>query len=230
MDRNCRVVGFIGMDKYEYIMYLTRVLCLLDKKVLMVDCSETGALSSSVPCPEEIKNSVIEYRGVMFHDCRNKENKDPYSGKETNLNYEAYDFILIDYGYYTEAEGLCACDRIVCVTDQQAHNIQRITGIDLLKDKQKSLIIKDVVNSKITPRFIVDELKLENLSAKQTYVVYQDELDSKCRINCQYDALSRFLKLSMQSKNVIKGLVTELLPEITKKELEVAYKRAEKGE
>lgn len=232
MGRNCSVVGFIGIDKFEYIMYLSRVIYHLGKKILMVDCSDTGALTASVPFPKEVKNSVIEYRGIMFLDGRNTENKDPYGRKVANLQnlMKDYECILIDYGYNTDMDGLKTCDRIVCVTDQQLHNIRRVSGIGNLKEVRKCLIIKDYVNCNVTPKYIVSELKIDNLAAGQTYIVYQDETDAKCRINCQYDGVFRFHKLSIQAKNVVKGLLKDLLPEVTKKELDKAYKKAEKGE
>lgn len=229
MDRNCSVMGFLGMDKYEYIMYLSRVLYHLGKKVLMVDCSESGALASCMLYPESIKNEIIEYRGVMFLDSRNSMDMDPYRELENESHSNEYDYILIDYGFHVNGNGLKSCDHLVYVMDQQAHNIRRLSNLIHLKDIKSNLIIKNVINSSITAKYIISEMNLEHLSTKQTYVVYEDELDANCRMNCQYDGVFRFVKISSQSKNVIKGLVVELLPKIMRRELKEAYKKAERG-
>jgi len=229
MDRNCSVMGFLGVDKYEYIMYLSRVLYHLGKNVLMVDCSESGALASCFLCPEGIKNEIMEYRGVRFLDGRNSMDIDTFMDSKNMPAANKYDSILIDYGFHVDEQGLKNCDHLVYVTDQQAHNIRRVSKFIHLKDKQVNLIIKNLVNSRITPKYIISEINLKHISTKQTYVVYQDELDTNCRMNCQYDGVFRFVKLSSQSKNVIKGLLVELLPSITKRELKEAYKKAERG-
>ncbi len=229
MDRNCRVIGFLGIDKQEYMMYLSRVLYHLGKKVLLVDYSETGALSSSIPSPKGIRNTVIESRGVMFLDNRNSKEEVPLWQNKADIQDAENDFALIDYGFCTGAIGLSACEQLVLVTDQQAHNINRLAGLDYLKEMRKSLVIKNVVSCRITRQYIAGELKLEGPASKQTYMIYQDEVDTKCRINSQYDGIFRFAKLSSQSKNMIKGLIVEILPEITKKQLKEAYKKAEKG-
>ncbi|MDF2942794.1 MAG: hypothetical protein K0S01_1652 [Herbinix sp.] len=228
MDRDYRIVAFVGIDKQEYILYLSRILYLLGKKVLMVDCSETGALTASIPTPVGTINSIIENRGVMFLDARSLNKDNSLCWEEVSTD-EVYNYILIDYGYNTHAEGLNDCDQLVIVTDQQAHNIGRLSIPAHLKDKDKILIITNVVACKITPQFITNELKLNHLVTKKVYVVNQDELDMECKIKCQYEGIFRFIKLSTQLKSVLKGLIMELLPELQKKILKEAYKKAERG-
>ena len=45
------VVGFYGIDNYEIILYLTRVLSNAAKKVLIADYSDSNALMSCIPIP-----------------------------------------------------------------------------------------------------------------------------------------------------------------------------------
>jgi hypothetical protein len=229
LDRNKKIVGFIGMDKYEYILYLSRILYHLKKNVLLVDCSETGALTASIPIPKGATDTVIETRGIMFLDGRSSFENHSFCWEEAPINEKEYDYVLIDYGYNTNADGLRNCDQLVIVTDQLAHNLGRLSIPDFLKDKEKTLIIKHVVSCKITPEYIAKELDFDHPFTKKVYVVYEDELDRECKIKCQYEGVFRFIKISMQLKSVIKGLTIELLPKLTKKELKVAYKKAERG-
>jgi hypothetical protein len=195
----------------------------------MVDCSETGALTSSIPRPFENINSEIDYRGVMFLDQRNSIIGTTHCRSDVSICDKEYDCVLIDYGYNLNTKGLLDCDQLIFVTDQQAHNIGRLTIPNNLRDNKKCLIIKNLVRSRITPSYILSELMLDNLSSTQIYVVDQDELDSKCKINCQYDGTFHFMKLSTQTKSIIMGLSVALYPDITKKDLKEAYKKAERG-
>jgi hypothetical protein len=228
MDRNCQSIGFLGIDKYEYILYLSRVLYHLGKKVLLVDCSETGALTSSIPRPKAKFNSEIEYRGVMFFD-QQKSNDNPYGWSEVIMGDKEYDYVLIDYGFGGNTKELAKCSQLVFVTDQQAHNIHRLRIPDDLKHCEKYIIIKNYVKCRITPSYILSELTLDYLSANQIYIADQDELDLKCKINYQYEGTFHFRKLSTQTKSIIKGLLIKFCPEITKKQIKEVCKKVERG-
>lgn len=229
MDHNCKVVGFLGIDKYEYVLYLSRVLYHLGKKVIMVDYSETGALAASIPCPEGLKNSVIEYRGVMFSDGMDTNETKDNGNDKAEFQKNDFDCVLIDFGLRVGNEKLKFCDRIICVTDQQIHNIKRLAVVGDLQGVKKSLVIKDVVGSRVNPSYIICEFEQRNLKAEQIYIVNQDEIDTRCRINSQYDGVFHFRKLSMQTKTVIWGLIYEMYPNAEKKALNDAFKKAEKG-
>lgn len=228
MDRNCQLIGFLGIDKYEYILYLSRVLYHLGKKVLMVDCSETGALASSISRPNVKLNSEIEYHGVMFFD-QHKSKDNPYSWSEVIMGGKEYDYVLIDYGFGGNAKELAKCSQLVIVTDQQAHNIHRLRTPEELNNCGKCIIIKNYVKSRITPSYILSELMLEDLSANQIYIADQDELDLKCKINCQYEGSFHFRKLSTQTKSIIKGLIIKICSDISKKQMKEACKKVERG-
>lgn len=229
MDRNYSVVGFLGIDKYEYIIYLSRVLYHQGKKVLLVDCSETGALTAAIPFPKNISNSMIEYCGVFFMDRRGMKNNASFLHKDMEQQDKVFDYVLIDYGFYTDAKSIDHCNHIVCVTDPLAHNIGRLASLEHLKEINTSLIIKNYVNSKITPNYIIRELGFEKHRINHTYVVYLDEVDAEAAVHCQYDGSLRFTKLTLQTKYVIKGLTKELLPEVNKKEIYKAYNKAKRG-
>ena len=63
-----KLIGFLGCDKYEIILYLSRILYHLGKKVLLVDYAESEALYQSIPVPDTLKdeNNYIHYSGIDF--------------------------------------------------------------------------------------------------------------------------------------------------------------------
>lgn len=228
MDRRRKVIGFVGIDKYEYILYIARVLYHLGKKPLMVDSSETGALASSVPNPFMLEGTIIDYRGVGFADCRLLGNEQQIFINPNDLS--EYEVELIDFGFITNPPGLRECNHLVCVTDQLVHNIVRIKEIRSDISIAKTLVIKDMVLGKVNQKYIFDEIKENVCDIEAVYVGYHDEIDSACRIHSQHENKFDFHKLSRQSKSIVEGLVTVIYPTIDKKALEVAYKKAEKGE
>ncbi len=216
-----RLIGFLGSDKYEIILYLSRILYHLGKKVLLVDYAETEALYQSIPIPESLKeeNNYIHYSGIDF-----------IQGKYYKRNKkEKYDYILIDFGYDTENIILSQCEKVLFITDLQLHNIKRIKNISYNGNGEKYLIIKDVFPCKIKPEYIQEQLSNLMIEEQQVYILYQDPIDMKYRIQSQYDLNFSFPKLSKPAKSFLQDLIIKLNVNINKKELKNAYHMAERG-
>jgi hypothetical protein len=215
-----RKIGFIGIDKYDYILYLARVLNKLEKKVLTIDYSENQALTSCIPLPKGLDNKIVDYRGVKF--TNNLEYKE-----EPNV----FDFILIDYGFNSSFNfNISECDFVVCVTDFQIHNINILKNNLHIKELKKCLVIKDITKCKIKPTFVVDELGFDNLDKQDIFLINYDFIDLSCRILCQYDDIFTFNKVSGTVKNLIISLAKRCLDEIPESKIYAAYKKARKGE
>src|SRR5690554_1464643 len=62
------VVAFVGIESFDNIQYMARILSNLGKKVLVIDYSETEALTWSVPQIDfiDIKKDIINYRHVDY--------------------------------------------------------------------------------------------------------------------------------------------------------------------
>lgn len=228
MDR--KVIGFVGINKAEYLLYISRVLKNLGKKVLLIDCSENGALALSVPSPKGMTNVTIDYRGVYFADHRSSRVEQSENDKDLDFHHMGYDCILVDYGFDTLSEGLKFCDKLICVTDQQIFNIDKLKDIRKVKDVSKALVVRDIVNHKIGPDYITEELSLHNLEASEVFSVSLDEYDVSRRLDSQYDDKFIFKKLSKPLKMLIQELSAVICPDIPAKDIEVAYRKAERGE
>ena len=68
---NVTVVGFAGFCKSDIILYLSRILYVLGKKIAIVDRSTEQQLSFSVPIVPS-SNNIFEYRGIdIYLRCNN---------------------------------------------------------------------------------------------------------------------------------------------------------------
>ena len=225
MCKEGTAIGFAGIDKQDIILYLARILYHAGKRVLIVDQSETQAVTECIPCPDGLDQTIIEYRGIYF--LRAQKREEDWS---SILGKKGYDFILTDYGFHPDARAFSVSDHIICVTDQQKHNWNRVLPLLGMGGDKLSMIIRDVVGhiAKEWNRNGFPELAL--LPADRIHVMYLDELDMKCKIRCQYEISYHFKRLSIPTQNVIKKLVMEMLPGINRKELRSAYRKAQRGD
>lgn len=216
-----KLIGFLGSEKYEIILYLSRILYHLGKKVLLVDYAESEALFQSISRPDILRdeNKYINYGGIDF-----------IQGKYYKINSEeVYDYILIDFGYYAENSLLSQCEKVMFVTDLQLHNVKRIKHITCNDRVEKYLIIKDVFPCKIKPVYIYKQLSNLMIEEQHVYVLYQDTIDMKYRIQSQYDLKFSFPKLSKPTKFFLQDFILNVSDNFSRKQLRIAYRKAERG-
>jgi hypothetical protein len=225
MDHNCIYIGFAGSDKHDIILYLARILKHLGKKVLIVDGSETGALMSCIPYPVSLDRTVIDYRGIYFINlCKYNED---LSGSIITMDI---DIALIDYGYCMREKDALVLNQIIYVTDQQKHNVDRLIPMADYKNDDKRLVIRDVTGYKYGWKCIINELGLSGMPANNTSIIFMDEVDTRCKLSCQYEIKTNFRKLSLPAKKTINVLLCGIIHDIKWKEIRPAYKKAERGD
>lgn len=215
------VIGFFGVENYEIILYLSRIMDRMKRKVLLIDYSTADDLTVCIPVPKGIypDTDIITYFGVDF-------TRQPLDSELI----EAYDVVLISFGFnYIEA-AVEECTHIVYAADQQKHNIIKLAALpDTQKNNVlKDLIIKDVVESKINQVYIMDKLQ-KSIKSENVFMFDQDEVDKKIKILAQHDTLYEFKKISSNVKDYLKYMVKIMCPGITDKDLKAAYKTAERG-
>lgn len=215
-----RVVGFVGSDKYEILLYLSRILYHLDKKVLLVDYSETQALTSSIPIPEILResNTYLDYRGIDFIKGRNYiQNMD-----------KDYDYVLIDFGFNHGILSNIKCHNIIYVTDLQLHHAKRLKRSLVTGNPKNYIVIKDVFPCKVSPDVILKEISLKAI-IEDIYVIEQDALDIKFKIQSQYNQTFYFDRLSKSMKTFLKDIIYRFDKNLDKSQIQSAYKKAERG-
>jgi len=213
------VIGFIGIDNYDIILYLSRILNTIGKKVLIIDYSYTDALTTCIPVPEglNVYDDIIDYRDVDYtKKCF----------EEDYLN--EYDDILINFGFHYIEHVAAVCNYIIYSTDLQKHNIDSLRSIPFIRDGKKQLIIRDMVDSKINPTYIIDLLQMEFLK-DDVYGFELDALDMKYKILIQYDTIFEFKRITKYLKSYLTDTLKKLYPNIAHKELREALKKAERG-
>lgn len=215
------IVAYVGLANFEIILYLSRILQRLGRKVLVVDNSETMALTYSVPqiAGMNTYESVISNRRVDFTNM-------PVS--ETLAL--SYDDILVDCGRSIPKTSPEMFTRIVYVTDMFEYNIRQIAHINHYDDCTcgKELLVKDYVNAKITPEMIAERLN-KGIPADKISYIYRDDYDYENCLNSHINHIFT-LKLTRMLRDYLLEQIRYMCPSFTMKDIKAAYAKAKKGD
>ncbi|NLP34431.1 MAG: hypothetical protein GX359_04450 [Clostridiales bacterium] len=217
------IVAYIGIDNFDNILYLARILSKLGKKVLVIDNSDSMSVLYSIPQPKGMNSleEIITYRQVDF------------TRQEINQEMkEEYDDILIFYGFLEKEKDISECNRIVFVTDQYRYNYSRIPDMTCEKGDQcqieQDLLIKDVAPMKITPEIIVERIGIP-IRKENVSVLYHDERDYTNSLVCHYNGSFGLKGISKQRKAYLLEEVKKLHPDIDIHLSRTAFRRMRKG-
>lgn len=215
------VVAFIGIESFDIILYLSRILCQLGRNVLIADHTDQRALTHSIPQMQGIdpETNIITYRHVDFTAQR-----------INSILANQYDDILIDcgcngIGFDPE---LITC--IIYVTDLYGFHLVRISALDDYSHigiKQK-LLVREVVATKYTAEDIVNRIN-KRINSNMISVLYRDDLDYQNGVLCQNNQYFSFLRISRTFRKYLLREVYSLYPQLSKKQIKSAYYKSQKG-
>lgn len=216
------IVAYIGHDSFDIILYLSRILNKLDHKVLLVDYSETSALTYSIPRVDGIDttNNTITFRHVDF-------TRMPIDNKIAG----EYDDILIDCGFTIPTFNLSLLTKTVYVTDMFRFRLIRLKQInyyDVLPIK-KELLFRNVTEIKVSaPQMAA--LVGKQFKEDEINVLYFDEGDYDNAVVCHYNQTFPFVSISGTLKEYLLKMTKELIGDISDKQIKLAFKKARKGD
>lgn len=209
-----KTVAFIGIEKYEIIHYVSRVLFNLNKKVLLIDLSENKYLSYSIPKPNAVQK-IVDYRGVDFTE--------EMAEKEL---LEKYDYVFIEYDFNIHNDELKKFDEVIAVTDLQIPNTKRLM-YTLLRNNNATLIIKDTLKYKIDEKHI-KECLFNLIQENKVYTIELDYENYKLKLDSLYNTIFKFNKCSRDMKETIYEIVM-MLTEEEEINIKKAFRNAERG-
>ena len=205
-----RVLGFVGVECYDLIIYIARVYKQLGKKVLIVDNSTLQSLSHCITGLIETNDgNPIDFGGITAV----KRLKDLLSG---------FDFIIVYTGRHSHPIIEYATD-IYLVTDYQKHNIEQLLSTPLDDDDEPVTIFRDRVTSKITPETVLSILSSHGFNTQKVYHLDDSTEDLASKVLCQYNHFDHFKKVSRSITQFITDVVSL---DFDEKEVTKALKQA----
>lgn len=215
------IVAYVGLESFDTILYLSRIMQRLGRKVLVVDNSDTLSLTYSVPQISDINTNqtIISNRRVDFTNMSVSE----------ELAAE-YDDILIDCGMKEPITTINLLTRIVYVTDLFDYNIRRLAGISQYYNSScdKELLIRNAVFIKISPEQISQKIS-KVILPDRLQVLYRDELDYESALNCHINQVFA-INVSRGYKKYLLNQVKIMCDTFTSKEIKEAFREAKNGD
>lgn len=215
------IVAYVGVSAFDIILYLSRILIKLDRRVLLVDNSETKALTCSFPQIQGVNTNIgcITYRSVDFT-----------TQTVTYELSEQYDDVLIDFGFHQTKMDISLLTRVIYVVDILENNIFKMASMENFSDTVgKALFIRDMIDTRISIDHIISTVN-KGISKSNTYLVPRDDGDYYNSFLCQLSKVPRFTHISHRMREVLFFEIKKLYREISERQLKMVYHKARRGE
>ncbi|MDE7300207.1 MAG: hypothetical protein K2N94_15525 [Lachnospiraceae bacterium] len=218
-----KIIGFVGLDVQDTILYLSRIFLQMGKRVLMADYSESRALYYSVPIipGTDTRLETVEYRGTFFT-----------SRHLSRTELEQFDVSMLFLGFAAGTE-LDLCTHIVYTTDGERNHIQRLAEIPKQEGPYRQLVFRNAAEG--WGRLLsADQRQREAglaVCEEPAYYCRDSGREKRLRAQCQYQEKFRFRGLSRSYKGYLKATVRAVFPEeASGPGFADCFRRAEMGE
>ncbi len=201
-----KIVGVVGYECEDIVLYLAKILCDLGKKIAVVDRTEQGMLLEILELPRENEAREGEYSGVWITD--------------QGVQKEEYDIIFYLFGYRLLHPKLYECETLIMVTDGVTAHASLLGTLGSWGRKQY-LLIRNLVTMKHTEKYLA---KLAG-SEEQYYGIAYDEKDIRMRYSLSSYTGVHIKHLSRGMQDALIELLQFLAVEYQEKSLKEIMKK-----
>lgn len=227
-------IGFIGAyDKIDLIIYIAKILVTLGKKVLVVDATIKQKARYVVPVINPSKAYITEYEEIdIAVGFSNYEDINRYLGVSETKELE-YDYIFVDTDNYQGIENykLNESFKNYFVTSFDAYSLKK--GIEILRELKSPLSLTKILFSKEMLKEEDDYLNFLSLGYKVIWNEYKiyfpiENGDLSVIYENQRIAKIKFKKLSIEFKDQLEYISTEILGDASETTIRRTIKNIEK--
>ena len=198
-----KIVGFVGYECEDIVLYLAKILCELGKKVVIVDRTE--------------QEMLLEMMEIQNHK-ENQEKDGEVSGIRItgqSICHEEYDCVFYLFGYRLMHPKLYECEALVMVTDGVPAHASLLNKIGNWERKQY-LVIRNLVPMKHTEHYLAILADKEKCFCEIPF----DEKDIRMKysLNSYVDGMVKHLSAGMKQalRIVLEFLAVEYSERIIK--------------
>lgn len=214
-----KVIGFVGLDVQDTILYLSRIFYQMGKSVLMADYSESQALYYSIPMipGTDSYTTHVEYRGTYFT-----------SGPVRERDFGVFDVVMLFFGFEARREAQY-CTHMIYTTDGEKNHLERLWQLRGISAEYLQLVYRNAGAAKQQS----EELPASHCGALREACRYtcNDSLrERKLRIQCQYNEIFSFKGISGAFRRYLTDTVRAVFPEeCAGKDFAECFRRAQQG-
>lgn len=217
-------IGYAGVEAFDIILYIGKTLTLLNYPVLIIDLSNTEALTKTIYHGMDMNSSIdiIHYRNLNYI------RKVP-DIKE--LNNFRNGVVFVAYGLnYIEMQPI-NLDYLNIVVNPFPNNIDKVNKFlcNVPTDNIKvRILVRDIINFDDFER--VKTKIISGKSPVSTRYLYYDMNDYENALKCQIYQVVRFRRISSGMKKIILSEIIDILPSIKPSRIKKAVCVARKGD
>lgn len=189
-----KIIGLLGVRKYDFCIYLAGVLNNLGLRVLVIDNSTEQEIRYCIPNPDG-SISPVTYKNIDYK----------FGTLPVEEEYEKYDFVLIDMGDSLNPENICLCEELILVTDAYRRNIEKYKEALHSVCCPATVIIRNVCRYKATGRQLYGMLAEESCRVVGRHFVHQDSEDEEYAVMAQYEPYGDFMNISWEFQKALAG-------------------------
>lgn len=230
-----RRIGFIGAyDKTDFIVYVSKILVEMGKRVLLIDGTVTQKAKYIIPTIEPSTTYVTEFEGIdVAVGFKTIEEIKDYLGfsKEENLDYDIA-MIDADDAYSVSNLEIETCEKIYFVTSFDMYSIRR--GVESISGIYSPIHATKVLFSKEASREENEYLDYVTSNSKiewdQEIIYLPFELGDQTVIyKNQRVSKIKFKKLTTQYKEGLLYISSQIVGEENYQNLRKVFKKIERG-
>lgn len=228
-------IGFIGVyDKTDLIIYISKILTMLNKKVLVIDSTLIQKARYVVPTINPTKSYITDYERIDIAVGFSKmDDIKKYLGVSEIKEME-YDFIMIDVDNAQGIEefGLKEAKKNYFVTSFDNYSLKR--GLESLTDLKEVLSLEKII---FTMEMLKEQDDYLNFLSQGYKIIWEDKRitfpiengDLNVIHENQRLAKIKFKRLSVQYKDGLANIVEEIVDDKYKNMVRKTIKSIEKG-
>ena len=228
-------IGFIGAyDKTDLIIYISKILTVLNKKVLVIDSTLTQKARYVVPAINPTKSYITDYENIdIAVGFSNIDDIRKYLGMTEDQEFE-YDFMMVDTDNAQSIEkfGLTEAKMNYFVTSFDNYSLKR--GLEALSDLKEVLNLEKILFASDMLKEEDDYLNFLSLGYK---IVWNDKRiffpiengDLNVIHENQRLAKIKFKRLSVQYKDSLANITEEIADDEYTDMIRKTIKSIEKG-
>lgn len=214
-----KVIGFVGLDVQDTMLYLSRIFRHMGKSVLMADYSESQALYYCIPMipGTDAYTARVEYRGTYFT-----------SGPIREKDYGDFDVIMIFFGFEARREAKY-CTHLIYTTDGEKNHVERLKQVKEGEADYSQIVFRNAGRV----RHGMGEAGLPAGMVREAcqYTCNDSARERRLRVQCQYNGVFSFKGISARFKRYLFETVRAVFPgEVSGREFEESFRRAQTGQ
>lgn len=217
-------VGYMGVESFDIILYVGNTISTLGYPLLIIDLSNTDALTKAIYHGMELDSSdtIVHYRNLNY----TRKILDENELREFNSGV-----LLIVYGFNNIDSYPYQLDQLHTIVNPYSHNIDKVNKAlsnSSLEDVNVSVLVRDIVTIDDFDR--AKGLMISSLSPCETMYLFHDINDYENAFICQASQLVRVRKISSGMKKIIISDTGRILPYIKPSIIRKALCKARRGE